>query len=452
LNQQTFRDLFFESADEWICDSYSLEIRFLAIQVDGVNRLLDAALYAFRPPPVAVEGFTVTAEGLIAGQRLYVSLSKEEILQKFEAASNGLLDIDGVEFKLGANEHFDFYSELPHRDTWFSDLHLMISGSQLRSSSIGEATNIDQALRSATPPFDGIADLCTWLQLTDTRTNGRAAAINLRIGPPVDMLFDASKVSGNKLEITLVSHPKFDTSKAVLATREYPGNGIATRKQSSNKIVWAQAEGEKRLGTLKMSLTNADSVLAMLNVAGRTVRRQWFLDPEKALNTRYVATQLFDRDLKQLRLSVLDATDSVRFEQGIASLFFLMGFAAAIQIETQAPDILVMTPGGKLALIECTTKISDFQNKLGKLVERRNALRKSLEDTGHNIQADAFLVCGLPKAQIAVEQRQLTQHRVTLLCREDISEAFVRLRTPISPDEMLDQSNARLSALQSEFD
>lgn len=452
MNRQTFRDQFFESATEWICDTYSLSVRYLSIDIDGTNRIVDAVLFASPLPPERVENFTVKAGGILAGQKIFPSLSKVAILEKLDSAASGQLDVDGIQFKLVANPSFDYYSDLPHRDTWFNELHLRISGTQLGANSVGETTNIDHSLRTASPPFDGIADLCTWLQLTDTRTNGSAPAITFRVGPPVDMVFEASNVSANTFQLTLNAHPKFDVSKVGLATREYPGNGIETRRQASSQIVWKKIKNHIRPGILATPLTNADSVLAMLTVAGRTVRRQWFLDPEKAVNSRYVATQLFDRDLKQLRQSVLEATDSVKFEQGIASLLFLMGFASAIQLETQAPDILVTTPGGKLALIECTIRISDFQNKVGKLVERRNALKKSLEDTGHNIQTDAFLVCGLPKAQIAVDQRQLTQHRITLLCREDISEAFAQLRTPSSPDEMLNLSNARLSAAQSVFE
>ena len=69
----------------------------------------------------------------------------------------------------------------------------------------------------------------------------------------------------------------------------------------------------------------------------------------------------------------------------------------------------------------------------------------NLELTGHNLQVGAFLVCGLPRGQIAAEERQLTHHQVTLICREDISRAFDQLRIPSSPDEMLDRAAAQLT-------
>jgi hypothetical protein len=445
LNRQAIRDQFFTSATEWLCDSYSLGIHYVATADQGVAKIIDVDMFLFPLPPLKISNFSIQAGNILAGQKIFPSLTKAEILERLTMAATGKLEVNGLLLTLDPLDNLDYYSELPNRNTWFTELHLLVSGSQIKMCSSAENIQNDDALRTVTPAFDGMDDLCSWLGLTDARSNGRAPSIKLRVGPPVDMIFDSSKVENNVFELALRAHPKLDISKVGLATREFPGNGTETRRQSGNKISWKRVKNGARPGILKMKLTNAASVLAILIVGGRTVRRQWFNDPEKAVNPRYVATQLFDKDLKQLRQSVTDSTDSVRFEQGIASLLYLLGFSTAIQVETQAPDILVSTPGGKLAIVECTTKISDFQNKLGKLVERRNALVKSLESTGHNLRVDAFIACGLPKSQIAVEDRQLTQHQVTLICREDISYAFAQLRIPTNPDELLDQAAVRLS-------
>lgn len=449
MNPQATKQHFFEFASQWLCDSYSLGINYLATPDQDRLKIISAALFVYPLPLEHSSNFAIEAGNLLAGQEIFPSLTKADILQRLEKAAVGELEVNGLQLHLEAATSLDYYSEVPHPDTWFSDIHLQISGSKLTPAPLLDSIFNDNELRRANPPFDGIEDLCSWLQLTDVRIIGREPTISLRISPPVDIIFDESEVRANSVQLTLSAHPKFDTSKIGLAIKEYPGNGIATRKQTSTLISWKRAKNGRRPGVLKMPLTKADSVLAMLTVCGRTVRRQWFLDPDKAVNARYVATQLFDKDLSKLKQAVLEATDSVRFEQGVASLLFLLGFATAIQVETQAPDILAATPGGKLAIIECTTKISDFQSKLGKLVERRNGLLKSLEATGHALRVDAFLVCGLPKAQIAVEDRLLAQHQVTLLCKEDITQAFTQLRIPANPDEMLDRAAAQLNQARS---
>lgn len=448
MNRQTTRDQFLEAAADWICDSYSLGINYLATTDQGVLKIIDASLSVQPLPPIKKNNFMAKAGNLLVGQEIIPSLSSAEILTLLENAINGELNVNGLQLKIHTSSDLDYYSETSHQNTWFSELHLLVSGSKLNVPSASEITSNDNSLRCSTTPFDGLADLCSWLQLTDGRTSGRAASINLRVGPPVDMIFESSNLHDNNFKLALTAHPKFDISKVGLATREFPGSGLESRKQSSKLISWKRIKGGLRPGLLGMKLANADSVLAMLTVGGRTIRRQWFNDPNKAINARYVATQLFDKDLKQLRQAVLEPTDSFRFEQGIASLLYLLGFSNAIQVETQAPDILVTSPNGKVAIVECTMKISDFQTKLGKLVDRRNALMASLNATGHNLRVDAFLACGLPKAQIAIEDRQLINHKVTLLCREDISNAFLQLRIPTNPDDMLDKAAAKLTEVQ----
>lgn len=445
MNRQTTRDQFLKSADEWICDSYSLGVHYLATVEQSSINIIDASFFLYPLPPERIDNFAIKAGNLLAGREVFPALKKVDIIDRLSKAVNGILDVHGLQLTLQNSAELDYYSEIPSRDTGFSDLHLMVSGSRLPTVASSESGTTENELRLAIPPFDGMSDLCSWLQLSDARTNGQTQSISLRVGPPVDIVFDETKVHENNLQLTLSAHPKFDTSRLVLAIREFPGKGIETRKQASDLISWKRNSKGRRSGVLNLELVNANSVLAMLMVSGRTVRRRWFDDPDKAVNSRYVATQLLDKDLKQLKLALLESTDSGRFEQGVASLLYLLGFSSAIQVETQAPDIIVTTPGGKLAIVECTTKISDFQNKLGKLVDRRNALMPKLEGTGHNLQVGAFLACGLPKAQIAVEERLLAQHQVTLLSRDDIGLAFDQLRTPTSPDEMLDQAAARLA-------
>ncbi len=435
---------FLESAGQWICDSYSLGLYYLACQEGEVVKIIDAAFFLYPLPPEKIHNFSVQAGQLVAGQEILHSLSRREVLLRLESAANGEIAIGGQIVRLAKQSALQYYSEQSFGDTWFTELHLQVTGQRLDPLPSVEAACIDTALRNANPPFDGMEDLSSWLRLSDRRISGRESAINIRIGPPVDILFDQTSLHGNTFSLAFTAHPKFDVSRIGASIREFPGNGIESRRQVGSSVKWSRSQKGRRAGKLTAVLSNADSVLVMLTLGTRTIRRQWFADPDKALNTRYVTTQFFDKELKQLRQVLLDSSDSVRFEQGVASLFYLLGFAGAIQVETHAPDILLTSPSGMIAIIECTTKISDFQNKLGKLVDRRNALLASLNATGNIHRVGAFLVCGLPKAQIAAEDRLLNQHQVTMLCREDLAQSLLSLRTPKSPDDMLVQAATRL--------
>lgn len=449
MNHEEVKALFFEHAKQWVCDSYSWGLGYLATRKDGDLLLVDAILHITPLPPQQIRNFSVDAGTLVAGREIIPSLSKARILTLLSHAVDGKLTANGLRLKLPLPTPAEYYSEIPHRETWFSDVHLQISGVKQLPPTIEETLSNEQALRCGSTPFDGIPDLASTLQLSDMRVNGQSPRINIRIGPPADLLLPEASLNSNRLKLTLHAHPKFSTKKIALAIRTFPSQELESRQQIAHSVTWERPKKGIRRGKVDLLLPNSDTVFSMLVIGGRTSRRQWFIDPEKAVNHRYVATQLFDKELRQLRTSVLEPIDPDRFERGIASLLFLLGFSPAVQVETQAPDLIVATAGGRLALFECTLKISDFQNKLGKLVDRRNALVSALEANGQAIDVSAFLICALPRTQVAMDDARLIQHRVTLFCKDDLVQAFNQIRNPRDADEMLSTAAAKLAEKQS---
>jgi hypothetical protein len=439
--------LFLEQAEKWVCNSYCLGVSYLATKREGTLAILDSLVVASPNPPEKIVNFSTQVGTLIAGQHIFPSLSKIKILNWLLKASEGIIHVNDLKLNLDLGEAPDYYSATPHSDVWYSELDLQVSGLKLSPAPLEERIANDHALRRAHPPFDGLADLGAFLRLVDTRVNSQAPRIGIRVVPPLAMDFLASNLRANKFKFVVNAHPKFNTDLFGLAIRELPGSGTETRKQVSQHVKWKLLPNKSRQGTLEQSLSNSDSVLVMLTISNTTFTRQWFIDPDKAVNSRYIAAQLFDKDLKQLRIAVLESTDSSKFELGIASLLFLLGFSPAIQVETQAPDIVVSTIGGKVAVVECTMRVSDFQTKMGKLVDRRNALKTALEVAGHHLRVDAFLISAQPRRQIAIQDEYLAQHRVTLLCKEDLSRAFDQVRNATDPDSMLDRANSQFPTL-----
>jgi hypothetical protein len=182
-----------------------------------------------------------------------------------------------------------------------------------------------------------------------------------------------------------------------------------------------------------------------------TIRRQWITDPNKARNNRYMAVNHFDRELRKIRTAILESADSAKFEQGIAALLFLLGYSPAQQLETDSPDLIVTTPGGQLLLIECTLKTSDLPAKLGKLVDRRGSLTKSLASAGHQTEILAVLVCQLPRNQIAAHNEELRSRKVLLLAHEDLASGFDRVRYPTDPDKIVAEARAALQSAEGDL-
>ena len=147
-----------------------------------------------------------------------------------------------------------------------------------------------------------------------------------------------------------------------------------------------------------------------------------------------------------VRAAVLESSDSVKFEHGVASLCFLLGFTPSVQLETDAPDLVVATPGGKLILVECTMRTSDIATKIGKLVDRRGSLSKHLAASGHPAEVNAVLVCRSPVDQLPAQATEAARNMVILLTNEDLLAAFDRVRSPVDPDEVLAGAAARLAS------
>lgn len=433
---------FLEAAAGWLCDDYALDIRYIASKADGELQLLEASISLWPLQHGRDTGFTVSTGELEAGMQQRFPVAKAEAIAILEAAAAGRIDLGHRTLSLAGLDGLDHYSEMSHRDRWFCPLHLRVSTNQGRPPSNTQVAALDAALRTSDPPFDGTSDLAACLGLNADFSGSRAPAITLGVAPPVDLIFDATLLAENTLKATIHAHPSLDLSKVALAVRAAPGEGLATRKQVAHMIDWSHPEDSRRVGGLNITLPNSDSVLVLLSLDDATVRRQWIIDPQKARNQRFIAINQFDPDLRMVRQALFDAPESRKFEQAVAAILFMLGFSAAVPIETDSPDIVVTTPAGRSLVVECTTRVADIATKSGKLVERRASLSKALSAANLPASVAAALVCRLPKDEIAAFTEELAAHEIMLFSAEDIDAALLRLRFVVDPDALLSDALA----------
>lgn len=441
---ERIKNNFITSANNWVCDGYSASIRFIAGFNGQEFEIWEAAINLMPLPPEVDNSFIFKADTILLGQKEIILGKKEEFISLIENAIDGILSTDDGDLFLPKEREFSFYTETIQRELWYYHLHLCATGRRNRHSAYSELAEIDNILRLSNPPFDGLQDAIAWLGLSGLTHQDTNPQINIRISPPVDLIFDQCALSNNKFKITLQAHPEFDVGLISVAIRAVPGKGIESRQHIANNLTWGEINDGKRIGEGIVHLENADNVLVMLLVGDVTVRRQWFLDPGKARNNRLLSIQTFDKDLKMIRNAVLEVSESQRFENGIAALLFLLGFAPSVQLEKDSPDIIVQTPNGRILLIECTLRISDFSSKLGKLVDRKGSLQKELQKSGHQNPVASALVCRLPRDQIAAHQGELKSHNVILFSQENLVNAFDQLRYQNDPDNLLANAEAEL--------
>jgi len=435
---------FLRAAEGWICQEYHWHIRYLAVFSEGKWHVWEAQLDLNPLPAGEDNSFKTRVGSLLIGQVQSPIESKERALETLRNACLGQVQVDGVDLTLPMPGGVHFYSDMYQRERWFFSLHLQIGANYAENFSSSELFEMDNALRLTSPPFDGLIDAANWLGLS-TPAAGTNSRITIRVSPPVDLLLEKCSLLNDKLSIKAISHSGLDVSQVGLAIRTVPGKGLEARTQIADTIIWSEPESSTREGDAEIQLENADAVLVMLSVGGATVRRHWLIDPSKARNNRYLAVGQFDKDLKMVRQAALESTDSNKFELAVASLLFMLGFNPAVQLETDSPDLIVSTPGGRLVVVECTTRIADFHAKVGKIVDRRGALTKSLQASGHVANIAAVLICRLPSDQIAADLDDLKSRGVILLAGEDISSALDRVRFPNDPDKMLQDAEAGLA-------
>jgi hypothetical protein len=361
-----------------------------------------------------------------------------------ELAINGQISVGGRKLVMPDRERLAFRSEMSDRDRWFNDLHLNLAGDQPSWPRAIDPAAVDDALRGAALPFDGLSDLALWLSLPDPSRGREPPSLTIRVGPPADIALGECRLVDDELTLTILAHPNLDISDVGLAVRAAPSLSLKTRKQASEAVVWDEAAHGTRSGHVRINLAGSDQALAVLMIGGSSVRRQWFQDPKKTRNDRVTVVQQFDVDLKRIRHALLEQpTDSTKFELGVAALFFMLGFSPMVQIETESPDLVVVTPGGRIAIVECTLRIADYFTKRGKLVDRRGALLQTLRAGGHRAEIFAILVCALPRDQIATDPVDLAPNNVILFSKETLQEGFARLRGHIDPDLFLSEVQTR---------
>ena len=436
MNSESPNEIFLNAAESWLCDRYSVDIRYFAERSAAEWAIWTVSIHVQPLPPQVDLQFHFEGGNFQLGLIQVYPASRKELLTLLQNASNGVIDVDHLRLAL-PSERFDFYSEMSDRNRWFSDLHLLVQGDQRPLPSPGSLLALDNALRLATPPFDGLNDVLNWLGLRDPGSSSNSPSIAMRIAPPVDLAVGAWQLRNDCLSLTLRAHRSFDVDRVSIGVRSLPDDALAGRLQVASEIEWSVEDEEVNCGRLELELGGKEAALVFLMIGTHVVRRQWLLDPDRARNRRFLAVQEFDSDLRMIRDGIFTSTDSNRFEHGVAALLFLLGFSPCVQLEKDAPDLVVATPGGRLCAVECTTRISDFSSKVGKLVDRRGRLNKAFAASGHIGDVVAALVCRLPRDQIPVRLEELNSHQVILATAENLTEGLNRVRFQNDPDQML---------------
>jgi len=270
--------------------------------------------------------------------------------------------------------------------------NLMLAGNDLLAflESAGGIEEIDCELQSASPPFDGLADLLVMLGINHNLASQRTG---LLVTADAILVLDRqqSKISRGvaSIHVLMAAPLKQDCLRIgiIPVNRKYSDR----RSIAGSDLKWETSEDGVAKGHIEVNVGDATAVQLLLSHTNTLFDRYWIIDLEKHTNPAYAAHQTVDDNLDELKRLLLLAGESNKpaqdFERGIALMLGLFGFSTAhyglIPTLREGADIHAFTPANQLAVIECTTGIPTANDKLAKLLSRTELIRNALVKSGN---------------------------------------------------------------------
>lgn len=313
---------------------------------------------------------------------------------------------------------------------------------------------LDWSLRASTTPFDGLADLVSDFGVPAV---GHTIAVNVvaHCGVMVD---SSSNLVGTKAKLAVGLALGLDPNLAAA--------GVVVRNQrevqrlyfSGADLSW-QHDAIRQIGEVMFEVPSGAILHCFASYGGITHHRYWVLDAIRTQNHRRTALEAADVSMQTIgeifAEAKIDRGVARKFESAVSWLLWLLGFSPAhlgeVPRTQDAPDIVVATPLGHIAVVECTTGLVKNE-KLLSLRERARAVRQRLEDSNMGwAHVLPVLVCARSNQEVEPERDGAAAMGITVVDGEDLHE-FLRDRTPFPPDadrlfrEIEDALAQRLSA------
>src|SRR6185437_15399017 len=180
------------------------------------------------------------------------------------------------------------------------------------------------------------------------------------------------------------------------------------------------------IGSAEIDVPKAAIVQAIPAYDGLAQHAYAFGDPNAFQNARRAAYETIDPQFATMQ-ETLDRAQKPKapsrdFESVVSWLFWMLGFSPAHFgiVHTEAADIVMVTPSGHFAVVECCTGALDI-SKLNRLHARTQAIRVALGKSGaHHFRVIPVFVTALTRAEVDAGVEQAERIGIQLLTRDAI--------------------------------
>lgn len=294
---------------------------------------------------------------------------------------------------------------------------------------------LDWELRAHSMPFDGVWELINTLNLQGSPHNSARFDV---VALEVVAIDASSRVVGTEAQVRVRLASGLDRAQTRIGYRILSDNQIVERGQiDGTQIDWTSDENME-VGSATISVPAAAVVQAFACYCGVAYQYWWFGDPEHGQNPRRAAFETGDPNLEFVQSVLTAQSKQARdLEYGVAWLLWMLGFSSA-HLGTNSkmqdnPDVFVVAPSGHFAVIECTSGMLKSDNKLPKLKERADAVRKRLASSNNSsVRVLPVIWTTKSRDEVSGERDAAREMGVYVVTRDDV-QALVN-RTLLPPD------------------
>jgi hypothetical protein len=323
-------------------------------------------------------------------------------------------------------------------------IHKDLTGSQ--ADVFPPSDQLDHELLTAEEPFDGLTDLLTELAVPEVNQILSRCRAEIVVFPPARLDFatiglpptTGTYLQQGKLGIVISAHPKIRRDKLRVGVKLFPS--IPPLKRSSHvlhKDAWAPS-GAYIEGRLQLAASEVPLAFAALSYHGEFLGKWWVRDVELSFNDRLQLHRSVDQ-ANSLQSTFFD--ERTDFEDCVNLLLSLLGLQTLkygqISRLTDAPDILALSAGRHLYVIECTVGDIDRKGKLHRLYDRANQIKTFLSRSPQPpVAVQPVIFTSLTRQETASHWPTAETYRIALVCRENIVNLLNLVDRPPTPEQL----------------
>jgi hypothetical protein len=321
---------------------------------------------------------------------------------------------------------------------------------------VGDAQQITWELKAAKEPFDSLQELLAVCGLPALDQPSSATTLEIIAGTPA-MISEKSVINDEEALIECQVAETLDVRKLRIGYRVLSKSMRVRRGSASGGIIEWRKENDFKVGTHRVQMGGDALIQVFLSYNGISLHQWWIADQKRLLNPRHAIHKVSDQSMELLRGMLFKPEgDKARvFENAISTLLFLLGFSVAnygrIPKLQDGPDVVMVTPFGHVAVVECTIGLLDKNDKLAKLVQRTKLIREALAEAGHNhLEVQPAIVTPLSREEVAAGLATAGDHGIAVICKEDIERALVQVSYWPNPDQVFQDTKRLIPARPSQ--